>query len=46
LNDDAAWHGIYFYLGIRQHNIDGYRAAQGLSALLDGMKNNIQTIFN
>jgi len=46
LNDDAGWHGIYFYLGIHRHNVDGYRAAEGLSSLLDRMKNNILTIFH
>jgi len=46
LIDDAGWHGIYFYLGVHQHNIDGYRATHGLTALLNAMKDNIQKLLD
>lgn len=38
--DDAGWDGIYYYIGIDKHNIDGYRVKSGLSTLLQAMKNN------
>jgi hypothetical protein len=40
LLDDAGWHSLYYYLGIDENYIDGYRVDTGLSALIHAMKNN------
>jgi len=38
LLDDSGWDGLFYYLGLDNFNIDGFRAANGLKTLLDAMK--------
>ena len=38
ITDDLGLDGLYYYLGIDDHNIDGFRAEQGLDKLLKAMQ--------
>jgi hypothetical protein len=38
LLDDSGWDGLFYYLGLDNFNIDGFRATYGLKTLLNAMK--------
>lgn len=38
LLDDSGFDGLFYYLGLDNFNIDGFRATKGLKSLLEAMK--------